>query len=265
VTLQLADIFAPAIALGIAFGRIGCFLNGCCYGQVVCATCAAVGVPFPLSAPPRYALVPAGYQTLAGFTYAEAKDQSEDFVRVGHVQPGSPAEKAGLKAGDLIVAVDGEPLAGGADPPLEVLDKRLLAPHERGVNVVQLTVRDSAEARPQQLSFRPWTLPLLPTQIFETISMLLLLLVLLALFPLRTRYGLVAAVLMMGYAAHRALNELLRADPRPQGLESSTSYILFAAGVLLFVYVQWFGPKVVQPATKPQGSTGKITPAAASA
>jgi phosphatidylglycerol:prolipoprotein diacylglycerol transferase len=26
------DIMAPAIMLGLAFGRIGCFLNGCCYG-----------------------------------------------------------------------------------------------------------------------------------------------------------------------------------------------------------------------------------------
>jgi len=29
------DIFAPAIALGHAVGRIGCFLAGCCHGRVV--------------------------------------------------------------------------------------------------------------------------------------------------------------------------------------------------------------------------------------
>ncbi|MDD5174247.1 MAG: prolipoprotein diacylglyceryl transferase [Candidatus Omnitrophica bacterium] len=29
-----ADLFAPYIALAQAFGRIGCFLNGCCYGSV---------------------------------------------------------------------------------------------------------------------------------------------------------------------------------------------------------------------------------------
>jgi prolipoprotein diacylglyceryl transferase len=28
-----ADLFAPYIALAQAFGRIGCFLNGCCYGS----------------------------------------------------------------------------------------------------------------------------------------------------------------------------------------------------------------------------------------
>jgi phosphatidylglycerol:prolipoprotein diacylglycerol transferase len=31
--LAFADIAAPAFALGQAVGRIGCFLNGCCYGH----------------------------------------------------------------------------------------------------------------------------------------------------------------------------------------------------------------------------------------
>ncbi len=31
---KMADLFAPYLALGYAFGRIGCFLNGCCYGKV---------------------------------------------------------------------------------------------------------------------------------------------------------------------------------------------------------------------------------------
>jgi len=30
--LQLLDIMAPSLALGLMFGRLGCFLNGCCYG-----------------------------------------------------------------------------------------------------------------------------------------------------------------------------------------------------------------------------------------
>lgn len=31
---KLADALAPSIALGSVFGRIGCLLNGCCYGRV---------------------------------------------------------------------------------------------------------------------------------------------------------------------------------------------------------------------------------------
>lgn len=30
---KLADVIAPSIALGCVFGRIGCLLNGCCYGR----------------------------------------------------------------------------------------------------------------------------------------------------------------------------------------------------------------------------------------
>lgn len=31
---KLADVMAPSIALGSFFGRIGCLLNGCCYGRI---------------------------------------------------------------------------------------------------------------------------------------------------------------------------------------------------------------------------------------
>lgn len=31
---QIADVFAPSIALGQFFGRLGCFSAGCCYGKV---------------------------------------------------------------------------------------------------------------------------------------------------------------------------------------------------------------------------------------
>ncbi len=30
---KVADILSPSLALGSAIGRIGCFLNGCCYGK----------------------------------------------------------------------------------------------------------------------------------------------------------------------------------------------------------------------------------------
>ena len=31
---KILDILAPSVALGIAIGRIGCFLNGCCWGKI---------------------------------------------------------------------------------------------------------------------------------------------------------------------------------------------------------------------------------------
>src|SRR4051794_1738532 len=31
--LPMLDVIAPALAFGIAVGRLGCFLNGCCFGD----------------------------------------------------------------------------------------------------------------------------------------------------------------------------------------------------------------------------------------
>jgi phosphatidylglycerol:prolipoprotein diacylglycerol transferase len=43
---KLVDVFAPSVALGHAFGRLGCFFNGCCYGKV-CSPHFLFGVRFP--------------------------------------------------------------------------------------------------------------------------------------------------------------------------------------------------------------------------
>ena len=49
---EVMDIFAPGIAIAIAIGRVGCFLNGCCYGKV---TDSCIGVSFPSRwLPPAY-------------------------------------------------------------------------------------------------------------------------------------------------------------------------------------------------------------------
>lgn len=42
--LTLADIMAPSLALGLMLTRVGCFLNGCCYGK---PTDSFLGVQFP--------------------------------------------------------------------------------------------------------------------------------------------------------------------------------------------------------------------------
>jgi phosphatidylglycerol:prolipoprotein diacylglycerol transferase len=42
--LRMADVMAPSLGLGLMVTRIGCFLNGCCYGK---PTGAGWGVRFP--------------------------------------------------------------------------------------------------------------------------------------------------------------------------------------------------------------------------
>lgn len=43
---KVADVFAPSLALGHAFGRIGCFAAGCCFGKL-CPSSWAGAVSFP--------------------------------------------------------------------------------------------------------------------------------------------------------------------------------------------------------------------------
>ena len=45
------DILAPSIMLGLAFGRMGCLLNGCCYGGL-CSEDAPLSMHFPMFSKP---------------------------------------------------------------------------------------------------------------------------------------------------------------------------------------------------------------------
>ena len=49
--LKLADLLAAVVPLGHAFGRVGCFFYGCCYGRDSDAWCAVV---FPAGSPSWY-------------------------------------------------------------------------------------------------------------------------------------------------------------------------------------------------------------------
>ena len=55
--LKLADCIAPGLLVGLALGRVGCFLNGCCYG----GTCELPwAVTFPPESPPWFDQVQRG-------------------------------------------------------------------------------------------------------------------------------------------------------------------------------------------------------------
>jgi len=237
-TLKLADVVAPSIALGLALGRIGCFLNGCCYGQVVCADCqAAYPVHFPLSAPSRYSLVETGAQTAAGFTL---KDNLADRPIIAAVEPDSPAWNAGLRPGQIIQEVNGKPVGGN-----EQLVTYLGREWPKGESELKLKVLTD-DGTSKSLRFTPRTLGLHPTQLYETVSMVLLLLLLLAYSPFKTRDGQVMAVLLVCYAVHRYLNELLRSDDRPTGFESYGSLLLLAAGLGFMIWL-WRRPAQYVP------------------
>uniref|UniRef100_A0A7C4LPB2 Phosphatidylglycerol--prolipoprotein diacylglyceryl transferase n=1 Tax=Schlesneria paludicola TaxID=360056 RepID=A0A7C4LPB2_9PLAN len=56
--LELADVITPSIFLGMGFGRLGCLLNGCCYGDYCDLPWCLV---FPADSVPWQALVHRGF------------------------------------------------------------------------------------------------------------------------------------------------------------------------------------------------------------
>ena len=55
--LEWLDLFAAVVPLGQAFGRLGCFFNGCCFGR---ASDCAIAVRYPAESIPWYAQREAG-------------------------------------------------------------------------------------------------------------------------------------------------------------------------------------------------------------
>ncbi len=243
---KVADLIAPCAALGLALGRVGCLLNGCCYGNVACESCPHIS--FPISAPAVETMVKRGYQTMAGFTLDTATADSlrrTNIVR--SVEPGSQAELAGLKPGDEIVKVNGsEKIENYYD-----LEKVLLPPYwPRGETELRLTVmrRGTQGEIPINIGpFRPLSIGLNPTQIYETISMVLLLFFLLSYYPLKRYDGSVMVFFMLGYGVHRFLNEMLRTDTEPVAfnmtLSQNISIVVLIAALILGVIVWRRGPR----------------------
>ena len=120
------DLLAPALLLGICFGRLGCLMNGCCFGGV---TDVPWGIVFPQGAPAHlhqiehedvfvYGLKFRNGQTLhpekpmkptrlepgkeeEGLRlYAKSK---RSMLRISEVENGSEAEKSGLKPGMTVI------------------------------------------------------------------------------------------------------------------------------------------------------------------
>ena len=66
VFLKYADLVMPVVALAQGFGRLGCFLAGCCYGR---ETESAFGMVFP-----EGSLAPAGVKLLPTQLFSSAGD-----------------------------------------------------------------------------------------------------------------------------------------------------------------------------------------------
>jgi phosphatidylglycerol:prolipoprotein diacylglycerol transferase len=229
---KMADVVAPCIALGVCLGRVGCLLTGCCFGNVACASCPSL--EFPLPSPPTQEMAKLGYQTLPGFLV------NPETLEVTAIEPDSPAADQ-LQVGDVVVGVNDmdvskdevQKLPDGKEVQLtryELFGAALSSAWPAGVHELSLVVLRGGHER--SLNFRPVSLPLHPTQLYETISMALLLFLLVSYYPYKTRDGSVMVILMLGYGVHRFLNEMLRIDNRVVAFHMTFSQLV-SIGVLI--------------------------------
>ena len=198
--LTLGDVIAPSVALGLALGRIGCFLNGCCYGGV---SDVAWAVAFPQGSPPHERQVRDRTIFLHGLKFSEPRDGP---AIVAEVEPGSAAEAAGIAPGDRIWRINEYDIDRVFQAQFALL--RIFG---QGKNV-EIAVRGDPQVHRWRIEAVENSLPVQPTQLYSSISGALLCLVLLAYTPIRRRDGEVLALLATLYPITRFLLEMIRSD-----------------------------------------------------
>jgi len=195
--LRLADVIAPTVALGQAFGRLGCFAAGCCWGKP-----ASLHLPWAIRFPTA----------------------AHDLL--GHLTGGAIAASSQLE------------------------DTRRW--------VIESTGQVFDHAVPGAIRVSDWvarhgtTLPIHPTQLYESLAQLLLFVGLMIARRYRRFHGQILALYLIGYSIIRTTVEMFRGDfergtlhqvidqvPLDAWWNISTSQlislVMFALGVTLLV------------------------------
>ncbi len=235
----MGDLIAPSLMLGLAIGRIGCLLNGCCYG----GRCEDPwGICFPAESVAYAAQVRDG--TFHGLRFAY-DDQRR--VVVSSVAKDSPSREAGLRGGERVLKIDGWPLDDARTakhlriPADAVQDPLLIAGMllEHSGRAVELTTGQDKTFSWRLEVLPRYTTPLHPTQLYSSISALLLCGLLLAYDRVASRDGAVFALCFTIYPIVRFVLEVIRADEGGLGSTGMTISQNISIGVLVLVMALW--------------------------
>jgi phosphatidylglycerol:prolipoprotein diacylglycerol transferase len=237
--LKLGDVVVPCMFLGVFFGRIGCLMNGCCYGGRCQDDWSALH--FPPTSPVYQEQLRSG--ELLGFAF-----DSETF-RIDSVREGSLADQAGIAVGSKLesFADDLRPLANAS---------RTIPGEEVRAGVIVTIDGTQHRWTPAQLPQR--ALPVYAAQLLSSISSLLLCLALCGISSIGFRDG---TVMMLGFAAYAVLRfvlELVRVDEAGQfgtdlSISQWVSLVVFACSSVGL----WWVYRTPRPAAmQPQASSG---------
>jgi phosphatidylglycerol:prolipoprotein diacylglycerol transferase len=234
--LAMADLIAPGMLVGLAFGRIGCLLNGCCYGG---ETNLPWAVTFPQWSSAETVSPPYADQAEAGRFYGfriVAGKEAKSPPVIDRVDIASPADKAGLQVGDVVVGIDGQTLSS-LDGARVLIVKALNGGQSLEIRTQAGDVRTIAPVPPP-----PRSQPVHPTQIYSAITAALLAWVLWSYYPFRRRDGEVTALMITLYPIARFLLETIRVDePSVFGtglsISQNLSVVLLAAAAGLWLWL----------------------------
>jgi phosphatidylglycerol---prolipoprotein diacylglyceryl transferase len=270
--LALADLIAPSLVLGLAFGRVGCFLNGCCYG----GEChAAWAVQFPPGSPPHIDEVRSGKLSLFGLKIVNPDGRAPAVIT--EVEPGSVAERANLEAGQRITHIQvnefdypGPPRESGlsCSAAKNSSSKRAQpATVDEAIFALETAQHVGDEVKvyvSDDVVHYTWTVtdppaksrPLHPVQLYAAIDALLLCLLLLAYYPFRRRDGEVFALMITIHPVSRFLQEMIRTDEAGVfgtglSISQNISILMLFGAICLWIHLHGRPKGSIWPATCP--------------
>lgn len=221
VSLRLyLDIISPSLMWGLAFGRMGCFLNGCCWGAACTQPQFAWSIQFPCGSPAQNEQWENRQMTLPApliMFSSESGDPApmyRDFLAMSDKQVGSMRERyqrQNKQLADLVAMGGGgcyaNRLASSVRSQRQLLDVvGKLTSHAAlfGMSIEQ--IKDLA-ARQENKSVHVH-----PSQIYDVINVMLLSFMLNAVFYRRKRHGIVFGLMWLLYPITRIVLETIRAD-----------------------------------------------------
>ncbi len=227
------DIMAPGAMWGLAFGRLGCFFNGCCFGGVCAAPDqqpeVAWAVRFPFASPAhaqeweeRQVTVPAELITtskavLVPFLLPDSQIQMPVEKREAHIRQLEDLKSAYQRAESE------SPKSPEAEKIKAAFEAYAKSAKEREQDLFSLRTaqkypsrvepgRGTSVSELEDLAGAFRSLPVHPTQFYAAIGAMLLSGFLSTLFYARRRHGVVIGALLVMYPLQRMLEEMIRVD-----------------------------------------------------
>lgn len=255
------DIMAPGAMWGLAFGRLGCFFNGCCFGGVceMPHTHEARyewAVRFPFASPAHWEEWQERQLTVPAELITTSKGVFKPWLVPDSLLSMSVEKREGMvrNVNDLKDALERAKAQAPGSPETAKIEASFAAAVKKAeahkqelaslINAQKFPSRIEPSRRTsvselEQLASKYQSLAVHPTQLYAAINAILLSALLSALFYVRKRHGVVIVMLLILYPIQRTIEELIRVD-NPHDVVGLTisqfvGLMLFLAGIAALI------------------------------